>query len=137
MARLTFILDTNVISDLVKGNPDVHAHLNAHSDDEVCLCQPVYFESLRGLLWKKASAKTRTLEKLRAELNWLPLENDDWQQAAQLWANAVGQGKQLADMDLLVAAIALRIDAVVVTADDDFDALPVKRVNWREPPSTP
>ena len=135
MARLIFVLDTNAISDLIKGNVAVRAHLNAHSADEICLCQPVYFESLRGLIWKKASTKTRTLEKLRATLNWLPLEDGDWQQAAQLWANAVGRGKQLADVDLLIAAIALRLDATVVPADDDFDALPVKRVNWREPPT--
>lgn len=36
-------------------------------------------------------------------------------------------------MDLLIAAVAIRHDAIVVTADKDFDVLPVKRENWRTP----
>ena len=41
------------------------------------------------------------------------------------------QGKQLSDVDLLIAALAQRLDGVVVTSDDDFDALPIQRENWR------
>jgi hypothetical protein len=28
--------------------------------------------------------------------------------------------------------MAIRLDAILVTADEDFSALPVKRENWRE-----
>jgi predicted nucleic acid-binding protein len=35
-------------------------------------------------------------------------------------------------MDLLTAAMAMRLNAIIVSADDDFDALAVKRENWRE-----
>jgi predicted nucleic acid-binding protein len=51
--------------------------------------------------------------------------------ASELWAYAVANGRQLADVDLLVAALAIRHDALIVSADTDFDALPVKRDNWR------
>jgi len=34
-------------------------------------------------------------------------------------------------VDLLIAALALRLDAIIVTNDEDFLALPVKRENWR------
>jgi len=60
------------------------------------------------------------------------LSDIDWEQAAQFWADAVSRGKQHSDVDLLVAAIAKRLEATVITADDDFDSLPVKRENWRQ-----
>jgi predicted nucleic acid-binding protein len=66
-------------------------------------------------------------------LTWTSLTDGDWRQAAQFWADVTNAGKQLADTDLLVAAIALRVGGTVVTADDDFDALPIKRENWRIP----
>jgi predicted nucleic acid-binding protein len=34
-------------------------------------------------------------------------------------------------VDLLIAAVAQRIDAVIVSADADFDHLSVRRENWR------
>ena len=66
-------------------------------------------------------------------LDWLPLTDADWRQAAQFWADTRSTGKQLSDVDLLVAALAKRLDAIIISNDDDFDALPVKRENWRTP----
>jgi predicted nucleic acid-binding protein len=40
-------------------------------------------------------------------------------------------GNQLADVDLLIAAVATRLGDIIVSSDTDFDALPVKRENWR------
>ena len=37
------------------------------------------------------------------------------------------------DMDLLIAALASRMNGVIVTADDDFDFLSIPRENWRIP----
>jgi predicted nucleic acid-binding protein len=73
-------------------------------------------------------------EDLRPTLEWIALTNNDWSQAARLWADTVKRGRQLSDVDLLIAAIATRLDAIIVSSDTDFDALPVKRENWRTPP---
>lgn len=128
---MKYLLDTNIITALIKGDPRVLAQLEAHLDDGVYLCQPVFYEAMRGLLWKNATTKIQTLERLRLRLGWFQLLESDWEQAGVLWAQAVSHGRQLADIDLLIAAIALRQDAIVVTDDQDFDALPVKRENWR------
>jgi predicted nucleic acid-binding protein len=128
-----YVLDTNVMSDLTRGHPTVLTNLKAHESDTIYLCQPVYFESLRGLLWKKAHAKLKSLQALRELLTWVELTDEDWSHAARLWANTQSQGKQLADIDLLVAALTLRLDATLISADADFDALPVPRENWRTP----
>jgi predicted nucleic acid-binding protein len=84
-------------------------------------------------LWKNASAKLQVLDTLRQLLTWAELTDADWAQAARWWVETQSQGKQLADMDLLIAALTQRLDAVLVSADNDFDALAVPRVNWRIP----
>lgn len=71
-------------------------------------------------------------EQVRPLFSWVPLIDDDWEQAAQFWSDARRKGKQLADVDCLLAAIAVRLNAIIVSADDDFDALPVNRENWRQ-----
>lgn len=105
--------------------------MEAHRDAGVYLCQPVYYEARRGLLWKNATTKIQTLGRLRLRLGWFQLLESDWEQAGVLWSQAVSHGRQLADIDLLIAAIALRQGAIIVTDDNDFDALPVLRENWR------
>lgn len=89
-----YVLDTNVISDLIRGDSSVLAHLRTHSTDTIYLCQPVYFKSLRGLLWKQAHSKLKSLQALRNLLTWVELIDDDWAHAAQLWANTQSQGKR-------------------------------------------
>lgn len=130
-----YILDTNVISDWLKAHPAVTDKFEAAvaSGDTLYLCQPVHYEVIRGLNWKKATAQMKHLQSVLEEsLTWLSLTDADWLQAAQLWSQAVSAGKQLHDTDLLVASLANRLDAVIVSADDDFDALSVRRENWRQ-----
>ena len=92
---------------------------------------PACYELARGLLWRKAASKlTLFREKILPQLEYVSLEEADWQQAAQLWATTRQRGRQLSDMDLLVGAIAIRLDAIIISRDVDFDALPVKRENW-------
>ncbi len=133
---MIYLLDTNVISDLTRNIPTVVAkrNLRLRQGHSLVLSSPVYYESLRGLL--KASAKTqiKTLSAIRELLDWQSVIEQDWLQAAQYWSNAISAGKQLSDMDFLIAALATRLGATLVSADDDFDALPITRENWRITP---
>lgn len=89
---------------------------------------------MRGLIKTNAARKLHVFQTMILPLlDELPLTDADWQQAAQFWADARRAGKQLSDVDLLVAALAHRLSGVIVSDDDDFDALPVRRENWREP----
>jgi len=51
--------------------------------------------------------------------------------AAQLWADMRNRGRQFSDVDLLIASLAQRLNAVVVTADADFAMLPIQSEDWR------
>ncbi|MDQ7027692.1 MAG: PIN domain-containing protein [Anaerolineae bacterium] len=133
MGQLIYIIDTNVIADLIKKDTDVIQQIRHHQADVLCLCQPVDYEVRRGLLHKQAQRQIRDYEThIRPQFQWVALTNDDWQQAAQLWAQTHRTGRQFADTDLLIAAIAKRLNGIVVTADDDFDALSIRRENWRK-----
>ena len=136
MDVLAYLLDTNVVSDYLRGRPEIVDRVSRVIDagEIVGLCPPVHYEVTRGLL--RVDAR-RQLEKYYLEfvpmMSLLPVLHDDWNEAAQLWRYVQQRGRQLSDVDLLIAAMAIRLDAVLVTADGDFSALPVKRENWRVP----
>lgn len=131
---MIYLLDANPISDLIARHSQVRSHV-AHvlrQGDTLAICQPVYYELLRGLLWRGATGKLSTLNRrILPYLTWIPLVDADWQQAARLWADARRQGRPLSDPDLLVAALANRLGAILVSNDTDFDILPIKREDWR------
>jgi predicted nucleic acid-binding protein len=128
-------VDTNVVADFLHGLPQVMHHLSLAVDEGqvVGLCPPVHYEVTRGLVRKNSRGQ---LAKYQLEIVpmmvWSPALRADWEEAARLWAETQSRGRQLSDMDLLLAAMAIRLDAILVTADEDFSALPVKRENWRE-----
>lgn len=134
MDRVTYILDTTVVADRIRRHPQVLSRLSHASDDGhvLGLCDPVRYEVLRGLLKANATRKLQLFrETITPLMDHIALIDADWQLAAELWADMRNQGKQLSDVDLLIAALAQRLDGVVVTSDDDFDALPIRRENWR------
>ncbi len=129
-----FVLDTNVISDIAAPKPDVHvmSNLALYQQDALYLCSAVDYEVRRGLLKNNAIVQlTRYEQSIKPQFIWVSFTDEDWTRAAELWSTAVRGGRQLSDIDLLIAAVTIRLHATLVTADDDFDALPVTRANWR------
>lgn len=131
---MIFLLDSTVISDLIKQRPEVRRQAIAHraAGDDLVICQPIYYEALRGLFWRNATAQMSILQRRLLPLfAWTALSDVDWEQAAHFWAFATSQGKQLSDVDFLLAALAHRLNTPLVSSDADFDVLPVKREDWR------
>lgn len=128
------VLDTNVIADLIVNIEPVVASFERAiiNQDRLILPHAVYYEVQRGLKWRQATRKEQIFEEqIIPRLNLTEITLDDWQQAANYWALAVSQGKQLSDVDLMIAALTKRLDAILVTSDKDFDLLPIQRINWR------
>ena len=130
---MIYLFDTNAVADLMNAHPLTVDHVRAHQDEHVlALCPPVDYEVWRGFRWRRAASKVQLYQRqIKSQFEWVPLTDADWRQASQYWAEARRAGKQLSDVDLLIAALAARLDAVIVSSDADFDALPVKRENWR------
>jgi tRNA(fMet)-specific endonuclease VapC len=133
MGRIVYIVDTNLVSDFIKGQPSVINKIRQHKSDLLYLCQVVDFELRRGFLYKQAKLQQQYYETvILPQFDWLELTDNDWLLAAKFWADTRRQGKQFSDIDLLLAAVTVRLNAVLVSSDTDFDALPVNRENWRE-----
>lgn len=132
---MIYLLDTNAITDWLEANKEIDNHLQMAFErgDTVSLCPPIHYEIERGLLSKNLTRKLRVYRAVIApRLEWFSLTDADWIQATQFWVNARQKGRQIADIDVLLAAVAHRLNAVIVSSDADFDALPIKRENWRD-----
>jgi tRNA(fMet)-specific endonuclease VapC len=136
MAGLVYVLDTNILSAVFEdpGSPTRARIEDAYdAGHRLVLCQPVHYEIRRGLLKIDATRKLAVYQSTFVPLfHWEAATEADWEQAGTLWAATQKKGRQLSDMDLLIAAITTRLGGVLVSADADFDALPLTRENWRE-----
>lgn len=134
MAGITYVLDTNAITAILKKDVEFVNWLNKEQGNSTLyICQPADYEIKRGILAKNAVAQLRAYQKIKLNFQWLALEDEDWEQAAQFWADTKTKGKQLSDVDLLLAAAVYRRNAVLVSSDTDFDALTINREDWRKP----
>lgn len=128
-----YVLDTNMITALLRGEPGVTAAMTeaVGAGAELFLCPVVFYEILRGLLHRDARNQLQLFLRYAALLAWDDFSQDDWQEAARLWAELRSQGLQTGDADLLIGVYALRRLAVVVTANEkDFAPLGVPAENW-------
>jgi predicted nucleic acid-binding protein len=90
------------------------------AQDRVALVGPVVAEVLRGFRRQEQAdwAGSRLRLAHYATADW-----DDWRHAAHLAREQAGLGRDLPITDLVLAAVALRLDAYVYTTDPHFDGI--------------
>jgi predicted nucleic acid-binding protein len=132
---MIYVLDANAIIEWLSTRGDVFELKMielVQQKHRIGSCSPVYYEISRGLRWRFAPKKLDTFEKrIIPFLETYPLIDADWDRAATLWADTRRAGKQLSDIDLLLAALVSRIDATLISQDADFDSLPIRRAAWQ------
>ena len=85
----------------------------------------------KGLLLKGAALLSRTYTKLTRFWTPIDLRFSDWDEAASLWAERHREGKAISDLDLLLAVLARREGAALVTANTrHFEGLGVVLQDW-------
>jgi tRNA(fMet)-specific endonuclease VapC len=114
-----YVLDTNTVSFLMRGDPEVLGELTSRSRTDVLLPQPVAAEIEYGLAKLPNSAKKRRLRQrwdgilvqlMRAE--W----GDDVSRAfGTIKADLERRGVRVEDFDVAIAAHALALEATLVT----------------------
>jgi len=111
-----YLLDTNILSDLVKRPQGmVSARIAAVGGDQVCTSLIVAAELRYGAAKRGSEKLTNQLEAILATLPVIPLEVPTDQQYGQLRAALESQGNLIGPNDLLIAAHALALGAVLVT----------------------
>ena len=134
-----FLLDTNIISDLMKGVGSVAARhgriaVTRGSMTAVCTSVVVQCELMFGLS-KRPSARLQAAYDLEmARLQILPLTPDVAEHYARLRSDLEAIGQPIGPNDALIAAHALALDATLVSGDAEFLRVPGLRVeNWLAP----
>lgn len=120
-----YMLDTNMVSHLIKEHPAVAQRVVAVPMASLCISAITEGELLLGLA-KRPDAKRLHLvvrELLRC-VDVLPWDSSITEQYGTVRANMERQGKSLAPLDLLIATHALSIDAILVTNDRAFSQVP-------------
>ena len=132
-ASLAYLLDTNILSDLVR-NPQgvVAARITKAGEDTVCTSIIVAAELRYGATKSNSAKLTERIDLILSALDILPLETPADHQYAALRHHLTHQGTPIGPNDLLIAAHAIASDLTVVTANvREFSRVPVLKVeNW-------
>ena len=134
MTIARYVLDTNIITAILKKEPTVAGHVGEalSANAEFLLCPVVFYEIYRGLAHTDAKKQLDFFLRYADTCTWDDLTKQDWQAAAKLWANLRLQGQSVQDSDLLIGVYAAQRNAIVVTDNEKhLAALGVTVENWR------
>jgi tRNA(fMet)-specific endonuclease VapC len=135
---VTYILDTNAVSALMKGDLTVVERLAATAPADVAIPQPVLAEIAFGLerlpRSKRRSALQARFDLVCAEIPRAAWTDDVSRTYGRVKATLERQGARIEDFDAAIAAHALALDATLVTANVDHMArIPSLRIeNWSD-----
>ena len=118
---MTYLLDTNAVSALMKGTPAVVDRLAATDRAEVAVPQPVVAEIAFGIE-RLPRSKRRVELQARFDLACAEIARAEWTDAvsqayARIKATLERRGQRIEDFDAAIAAHALALDATLVTAN--------------------
>lgn len=132
-----YLLDTNILSDMIR-NPQGNAarRYRQIEDDQLCTSIIVAAELRYGAARRRSPALTTRVTETLAGLQVIALDTPVDAVYARLRDELERAGNLIGPHDLLIAAQALSLDMVVVTANQrEFSRVPGLKVeNWVRPP---
>ena len=118
---MKYVLDTNAVSALMKGDAAMIARLARVARDDVSVPQPVWAELEYGVArMPRSRRRERVAERLkivRAELERAPWTDEVSESFGVVKATLERRGERIEDFDAAIAAHALAAGAVLVTAN--------------------
>ena len=115
---MQYMLDTNIVSHLLREQPAVVRHVTAVPMASLCLSAITEGELLYGLAKRPAAKQLHiAVRELLRRVEVLPWNSLAAARYGQGRAALAQRGKTLAPLDLLIATHALSINAVLVTND--------------------
>lgn len=130
-----YLLDTNTVADLVSGRSSAaRRNMSKQIGHSVIAISTISeAEMLYGLARKPAATRLRAgLEALFSTIKILPWDSDAARAYGTLRAKMAAAGKNLSNMDMLIAAHAVAANAILVTRDKAFSQIEALRptLNW-------
>jgi len=137
MKMTRYLLDTNIASCVIKGNsPAVDRRLAKVSMAQLAVSAVTEGELRFGAAQLPHAARLHNLiEDFFLRVAVLPWDSDAAQQYGRLRATLEREGQSMGNLDVMIAAHALALDAVLVTNDHAFARIKkLKLVGWTKEP---
>jgi predicted nucleic acid-binding protein len=111
------MLDTDILSEFMRGNPKVIAHVDAYLEEHgfINLSIITYYEILNGLLYKDAKRQLKKFEEFVSLNKVIPLTQRMAKVAAAIQADLRKKGTTIGHTDTLIAGIAITNGLELVT----------------------
>ena len=128
-----YLLDTCVIIDLVKGDPNTILNFKSHAPNEINISAITELELRYGIEQATKNKSKQIVQALLSEINILPFTSSEAQKAAIICNELRAKGTPIGAYDLLIGATALANDLIAVTANvKEFNRISLlKMENWR------
>ena len=123
---MNYVLDTNIITAIMKGNDKIKRKLQMviFQESEVFISGISYYEIKRGLLASHATRKLKIFNEICKRFKILLLDSKYiFDKASEIYATLKEKGKLISDADILIAAMALTQNLVLVSDDTDFQRI--------------
>lgn len=121
MPSSLYMLDTNIVSHVIRGDVSVQARLQSIPMDSVCISAITEAELLRGVAKKPDAKHLPSLVKaFLSRVDVLPWDSTAAASYAVFRTSCEKAGKSLGAMDMLIAAHSIAVNAVLVTNDKAF-----------------
>jgi tRNA(fMet)-specific endonuclease VapC len=133
---MRYLLDTCVISDLIKGEARTTLRLRQTPPIDIAISAVTVMELRYGLVLnpQRAQKVEPAIASLLSSVTILPFGTVEAEQAAQIRAALKPQGQPIGAYDVLIAATALQHNLIMVTANQrEFERVPGLQIeNWRQ-----
>jgi tRNA(fMet)-specific endonuclease VapC len=126
------MLDTNMVSQIVRGHSTAVARMTALPIHEVCISAITEGELRFGLERRpEASRLHRIVREFLMRVTIRPWDSETADTYGRMRAGLESRGKSLGSLDMLIAAHALQTGCVLVTNDRAFSQVPDLRIkDW-------
>ena len=128
-----YLLDTNIASYIIKSNiPAVRRRLLRIPMAQIAISAVTEGELHYGAARRTGATQLqRIVEEFLLRVSILPWDSDAAQQYGHLRASLEGAGRPMGNLDLMIGAHALALDAVLVSNDQSFTRIKKLKVeDW-------
>ena len=112
---MIYLLDTDIVSLIIRKNVFVISNLIKHEDDEICISAVTYAEIFYGLIKKGSSQLFDEVISVVDKMSIIAFDDSQSEFYGKIRVGLEKSGTPLGDMDMLIAAAAMSKDAVLIT----------------------
>lgn len=121
---MRYLLDTNIVSHILRRQPNVMARLQSVPMSDLYISAVTHAELMYGLAKKPDAAKLhRAVHELLLRISVLPFNEQASTHYGKFKAQTEQSGKNLASLDMMIAAHASAVSAVLVSNDAAFQQI--------------